>query len=127
LPETAALGAADHHCAMALIGRVDESIPSNIGEAYKAPLRLWQSRAIAHIAKNISYVPGTIEHFWHGPKVKRAYVDRWKILIDNHFDPTTDLKKNTYGVVELASNKPQLRHDIDRYFRSRNEDANTPD
>ena len=127
LIESAGLGAADHHQAMALIGRVDESIPENISEAYKAPLRLWQSRAMANIHKNISFVPGTIEHRWHGQKALRAYVDRWQILINNKFDPSTDLKKNTYGVVELASNKPELRLDIDRYFRSRNEDANTVD
>jgi hypothetical protein len=35
------------------------------------------------------------------------------------------LKRNTYGVLELAGNKPQLRHDIDCYFRARDEDSNT--
>jgi len=124
LVETAALGAADHHMAMALIGKVDDSIPGNIGEAYAAPLRGWQDRALRHIAMNISYVPGSIEHSWHGPKARRAYVDRWSILTRNHFDPAADLKHNTYGVVELAGNKPELRHDIDQYFRSRCEDAN---
>jgi len=28
-------------------------------------------------------------------------------------------------VLELAGNKPQLSRDIDAYFRSRNEDANS--
>lgn len=125
LVETAGLGAADHHMAMALIGRVDESIPGNISEAYKAPLRLWQSRVMPHIAKNISYVSGSVEHRWHGQKRKRAYVDRWSILIKNGFDPSIDLKRNTWGVVELAGNKPELRHDIDLYLRSRDEDSNS--
>jgi hypothetical protein len=127
LIETAGLGAADHHMATALIGRVGDSIPEALGEAYRAPLHIWQARVGTHIARNISYVPGTIEHTFHGAKGKRAYVDRWKILIENNFDPVIDLKRNTYGVIELAGNKPQLRHDIDRYFRSRNEDANTQD
>jgi hypothetical protein len=125
LIETASLGSADHHMAQALIGRVGESIPGNLNDAYKAPLYRWQARAMRHIAGNISYVPGTIEHRWHGSKVKRNYVGRWDILARNAFDPTTDLKRNTWGVFELAGNKPDLRRDFDSYFRSRDEDSNT--
>jgi hypothetical protein len=126
-PETAALGAADHHVALALIGRVNDSIPNNLTEAYKTPLRLWQQRAERHIARNIGYIPGTIEHAFHGSKPKRAYIGRWDILAKHNFDPTTDLRRNSHGVMELAGNKPGLRLDIDRYFRSRNEDANSAD
>ena len=126
-PETAALGAADHHVAMALVGRVMESVPGNLTPAYSAPLLRWQARAAQHIAGNISYVPGTIEHQWHGSKDKRAYVDRWQILARNGFDPDTDLKRNSHGLIELAGNKPRLRRDIDAYFRQRNEDATTLD
>lgn len=125
LVETAALGAGDHHMAMALIHRVDDSIPGNIHESYKTPLRDWQRRCVQHIQKNISYVPGTIEHNFHGDKRKRAYVDRWQILIKHGFNPYTDLKRNTFGLMELANNKPEMRHDIDMYFRSRDEDVNS--
>jgi hypothetical protein len=125
LVETAVLGAADHHMALALVGKVDDSIPGNLTAGYKAPLRRWQAAAMQHIGGNIGYVPGTIEHAWHGPKDKRAYVGRWDILARNAFDPATDIKRNTFGVLELAGNKPQLRRDIDNYFRSRDEDSNT--
>jgi hypothetical protein len=125
LIETAALGAADHHMALALFGRVHESVPAGIGDGYMRPLLRWQDRARHHIAGNISYVPGSIEHDWHGAKPKRAYGDRWAILTRNGFDPDTDLIRNTWGVLELAGNKPQLRLDIDRYFRARDEDSNS--
>jgi len=125
LIETAILGSADHHMAMALVGRVQESIPGNLPASYSRPLLAWQARAMHHINGNVSYVPGTIEHMWHGSKDKRAYVSRWDILARHGFDPDTDLKRNSFGVVELAGNKPGLRRDIDAYFRSRNEDANT--
>lgn len=125
LVETAGLGAADHHMALALIGKVEDSIPGNLVEAYKTPLRLWQQRATQHIAGNISYVPGTIEHGYHGQKAKRAYVERWDVLVRHKFDPSTDLKRNSHGVLELAGNKPGLRHDIDLYYRSRDEDSNS--
>jgi hypothetical protein len=125
LIETAALGAGDHHMALALIGKVGETIPGNLTDGYKAPLYRWQNSALQHIGKNLGYVAGTIEHGWHGAKEKRAYVSRWDILAKHKFDPTTDLKRNTWGVVELTGNKPELRADLDRYFRSRDEDGNT--
>ena len=125
LVETAALGAADHHMALALVGKVGNSIPGNLTDGYKAPLYQWQGRAMPHIAGHIGALSGTIEHAWHGPKDKRAYVSRWDILHRNKFDPRTDMKRNTFGVMELAGNKPQLSHDIDAYFRSRDEDANS--
>lgn len=125
LVETAALGAADHHMALAMIGKVSDSIPGNLTDGYKRPLLQWQDRAMQHINGNIGYVPGTIEHGFHGSKEKRAYVDRWSILANNQFDPSTDLKRNVWGVLELAGNKPKLRRDIDAYYRSRDEDANT--
>ena len=77
-----------------------------------------------HIAGNIGHVPGTIEHSWHGSKAARGYQSRWGILTKHQFDPVADLKRNVWGVPELAGNKPELRRDLDRYFRSRNEDAN---
>ena len=125
LIETAVLGAADHHMALALIGRVGESVPEGVSAGYLRPLSQWQQRATRHIAGNIGYLPGTIEHAWHGAKIKRAYVDRWSIVTRNGFDPDADLLRNSWGVLELAGNKPQLRHDIDRYFRTRDEDSNT--
>ena len=125
LIETAALGAADHHMALALVDRVRESVPGGISDGYMRPLLRWQDRARQHIAGNIGYVPGSIEHIWHGAKTKRAYIDRWSTLTRNDFDPEQDLIRNTWGVLELAGNRPQLRLDIDRYFRARDEDSNS--
>lgn len=125
LIETAALGAGDHHMALALIGRARASIPAGISDGYLRPLLAWEQRAAAAIRRNVGYVAGTIEHSWHGAKDKRAYGSRWNILVRHGFDPFTDLKRNVWGVYELAGNKPELRRDIDAYFRSRNEDANT--
>jgi hypothetical protein len=126
LIETAALGAADHHMALALIGRVDDSIPGGMTAGYVHPLRLWQLRAKA-LQGNLGYLPGTIEHEFHGAKPKRNYVGRWETLIRAKFDPLTDLRRNTHGVIELAPGKPDLRHEVDRYFRARFEDANSID
>jgi len=65
LADTAALGAADHHMAMALIGRVHDSYPNNIEQSYKTPLLRWQVRASKHIRrppKTGESGPGLYEH-----------------------------------------------------------------
>ena len=124
LIDTAALGAADHHMALTFIGRVEDSVHGRITDAYRAPLRRWQARARTHLAGNIDYVPGTIEHYWHGAKTSRRYVQRWDVLVRHGFDPAADLKRNVWGVIELAGNKPDLQRDIVRYFRQRQKDAN---
>jgi hypothetical protein len=125
LVDTAILGAADHHMAMAMIGRVADSIHKGTTEGYQRPLYQFQDRVMQHINANLGYLPSTIEHIWHGRKDDRRYVDRWNILVKHKFDPSTDLKRNAYGVWELLGNKPELRHDIDLYFGQRCEDANT--
>lgn len=124
LIETAALGAADHHMALALVGRVAESAHGGVSGAYRAPLLRWQDRANRFVAGNIGVVPGTIEHLWHGPKASRRYVERWGVLVKHGFDPAADLVRNSWGVLELAGNKPGLRRDMQRYFHQRHEDAN---
>jgi hypothetical protein len=124
LIETAALGAADHHMALALAGQVENSLPGGMTGGYRRPLLRWQDRATRHIAGNIGCIDGTIEHAWHGPKRRRRYVERWDVLIRHAFDPDADIKRNVWGVLELAGNKPALARDIDGYFRARHEDAN---
>jgi hypothetical protein len=110
--------------ALALVGHMQQSLPGGIEPGYVRPIALWQARAQTHIGGNIGCIRGTIEHKWHGPKVRRRYVDRWQILIRHRFDPANDLKRNIWGVLELAGNKPELRREIDGYMRGRDEDSN---
>jgi len=123
--DLAAMGAGDHHMALALIGRVEASVPGGVSTAYLAHLQRWQARALHHINFNLGYVHGTLEHRFHGRKTDRKYVDRWGMILEHGFDPDADLKRNSFGVLELASNKPRLAHDLDMYFRQRNEDLNS--
>jgi hypothetical protein len=122
--ETGALGAGDKHMALALLGRADESIPEDMTAGYRAPIKAWERNAEA-LKRNIGYLKGTIEHAFHGPKPKRNYLERWKVLAKHKFDPVWDLRRNTWGVYDLAGNKPDLRRDMAKYFMQRFEDANT--
>ena len=125
--DKAILGSADHHMAMGLIGQVHRSIPNWITNGYREHLMNWQEIAEQRLRRNIGYVPGLIAHHWHGNKKDRKYVDRWKILIDNQYDPNVDIARDPQGLYRLnvhcGARSIKLRDQIRAYFRSRNEDS----
>lgn len=123
LMEFPILGSADNHMSLSFIGMVDKSLNSKLHENYKLLANIFQERCERHIKKNIGFVHGTILHYFHGNKVDRKYQDRWKILINNKYDPLRDIKKDSDGLIILEDNKIQFRDDIIMYFRQRNEDS----
>lgn len=122
LMDRAITGPADHHTAWALVGQVDKTIHGDASAAYKQYVHRWQDAA-AQLKGNVGHIDGTILHHWHGRKVARGYETRWKVLIDSAYDPYTDVRPDINGVLQLCGNKPKLRDELRRYFRSRNEDG----
>jgi len=116
------VGGGDHQMVHAYYGNAAKAIPFASTVGYRNAVMAWQTHALL-LKQNIGYVPGTLIHYWHGKKSRRGYFDRWKILADNKFDPVTDLRRDHYGLWKLAGNKPKLRDDLRRYFRSRQEDG----
>ena len=125
LMDRSGAGAADHQMAMGMVGRIDGAIHGGCTDSYKAFVRAWGRRAFAVVQGHIGYVPGRIEHFFHGAKHKRQYLPRWEFLIRHGFDPLTDVHPNRWGVLELSTNKPELRRAVEAYFHARDEDDNT--
>lgn len=125
LIEIGAMGSSDHHMALGLIGSIHTSVPGGTNQNYINILNRWQNRALLHINRKIGYVPQTIEHSFHGSKQNRAYVSRWDMFVRHNFNPDTDLKRNSYGVLEFTGNKPELEREFEQYLRSREEDAST--
>lgn len=123
LIDFAILGSADHNMALGLIGHIDDTYPTQMHSRYIQKMLRWQERADKYIKHDIGFVPGTISHYWHGKKKDRKYVERWKILIDNGFDPDLDLKRDTQGLWTWTDNNPRLRDEVRSYFRQRNEDS----
>jgi hypothetical protein len=123
--DTAILGAGDHHMALAVLGQAGISFAAGVTEAYKRPILLWQARAARAFEGNLGFVPGLLRHQWHGGKADRQYESRWKILIEECFDPEVDVVKDAQGLWQLAGNKPRLRDRLMAYFASRNEDSTT--
>jgi hypothetical protein len=110
--------------ALGLAGLAHKTLPPGKNPAYCAEVLRWGQRAVRHINGNIGYVDGVIEHAFHGAKRARNYLGRWGMFLKHGFDPHEDLKRNSHGVLEFATNKPLLRRDFDRYLQSRQEDAN---
>ena len=122
LLEFAILGAGDHHMACCLIGEGSKSIAKGLHPHYTTMVLSWEKRA-ARLHKNIGYVKGTICHSWHGKKANRKYKERWQILIDDQFDPYSDVHKDWQGLLSLHTSNIGLRDNIRLYFQERNEDS----
>lgn len=126
LIEVAILGAGDRHMALGLVGCMDQSIPKGMSKDYRSELLAWQARATRYIKRDVGFVPGGIYHYWHGKKRDRGYHDRWKILIENNYQPSKDIVRDSQGLFWLETNDERqirLRDEIRSYFRSRNEDS----
>ena len=117
-------GSGDHHMALAMVGAAEKSVPGTAHPNYIAALKTWEARALTHINKNIGFVHGTIEHRFHGSKAARGYLSRWDLFTKHAFDPYSDLKRNSYGVVEWSGAKPELEREWALYLKARAEDGN---
>jgi hypothetical protein len=104
---------------LAFINMVDCSRPDNADCSYKMKLKDFETKA-KHA--KLGYVKGTILHHWHGRLEDRKYVERWQILTKNKYDPTTFIKKNAEGLIELTPEGCVLLPPLCSYFSGRNED-----
>lgn len=131
LLDTAILGAADHHMAMALVGKAQLSVARAVSPGYKAAVLNWQRVAEYALRRNVGYVPGMITHGWHGPKKNRKYVERWDVLIDTQYDPSLHITRDEQGVIRLNDFMDHesivLRDKLRSYFRQRDEDSKAMD
>ena len=121
--DKAICGAGDHHMATALIGLGELSVHGGAHPNYLKMVTDWQRLAETRIQRDIGHVPGTILHHFHGWKADRRYQSRWSIVVDNQYDPETDLVRDSQGMLHLNPRRTRLRDDLRRYFRQRMEDG----
>jgi hypothetical protein len=125
LIQFAILGSGDWHMAHGLVGAMKVSTPKHLNSGYYQGLLAWQELAERYIKRDVGYVSGGVYHDHHGSKANRRYASRWNILIDNDYDPRTDIKADSHGLLQLETYTPRqirLRDEIRAYFRARNED-----
>lgn len=120
------LGSGDWHMAHGLVGAMEVRGQEHKLSAYSRALLDWQEKAERWIKRDVGYVPVTVGHWFHGNKVDRKYPTRGKVLIDNQYDPRTDIKYDAHGILQLETWEPRqirLRDQIRDYFATRNEDS----
>lgn len=122
LLDFAILGASDNHMAWSCLGKVIDTMNPKVTDGYKKAALSWQQKAEYASGGIVGYVPGRIEHHFHGPKTRRQYWTRWQILVKYKFDPLIDLKYDSQGVLKLKG-KRKLEHAVMRYNRERLEDS----
>lgn len=118
-------GAGDHHMALALIDRAEDSFPKDVPQSYKDLVLAWEKRAKDVVRKDIGYINGSLLHYWHGRKADRQYFSRWDLLRTKKtgFNPCSDILRDHNGLWRFSNLNPKLRDDFRRMFRQRNEDA----
>lgn len=115
-------GGGDRHMALGIINVTDTILPT-LHDGYDEAVSEWSRKAYVESGGRLGYVPGTIEHAYHGDKKNRAYVDRWHILKELKFDPTKDVVYNEHGVIEFKRERADLEMALHNYFISRDEDS----
>lgn len=109
--------------ASALVGQVHRSLYSGYSPTYIQLCQEWQERAERYIRRNVGYLPGLVNHLFHGAKRNRAYDLRWRFLAQSGYDPSLDLKKDWQGLHQLTERNLILRDGLRQYARMRNEDS----
>lgn len=71
-----------------------------------------------YIDGSVTYITGTAIHYFHGYPSDRGYGTRGTILVNNDFDPDIDIGYREDGLMCFITNKPQLRSDIQEFFKA---------
>ena len=123
LLDTCILGSADWHMAFGLVGAADSAAELKwCSKGYVESVLRWQQRASV-LKQNVGCIDNHAIHYFHGSKLSRAYGSRWRVLLDNDYNPRIDISRDWQGIYQLTGNKPRLRDQIRAYFRDRNEDS----
>ena len=82
----------------------------------------WITKMHQRCRGSVYFVKGEIFHLYHGSIENRQYDERVKMLRSLDFDPSSDIKLNSDGCWEWASDRPRLHKFLENYFYNRNPD-----
>jgi hypothetical protein len=83
----------------------------------------WSGSIYQKVRAELSFVPGSLLHLWHGETQDRRYVHRNRDLAGFQFDPAKDVAVSSGGCWEWSSDKPELHDWAANYFGLRKEDG----
>jgi len=94
-----------------------------MGQAMLAHWRAWAERAGRIVRGRVGFVPGTIEHLYHGEIADRGYRGRWTQLSSHGYDPERHVEIDRHGALSWTNEAPAgLRQFVEDFLlRSRKE------
>jgi hypothetical protein len=126
LPDVHILGGADWWLSHMLISDLPLQGLAKYTKGFQNRFLQQQVLCDRWIKRDVGYVRGLVYHWYHGKTVNRGYDTREQVLIRNHYNPDTDLKRDHNGVYQMETWEPrQIRmyEQIRAYFRKRSEDS----
>lgn len=94
---------------------------------YAGAIRRYGELCDKHVRRNMSYMPGSCDHYWHGRSNDRGYEDRGRLIRKYRFNPSTDLIPDVQGLWKWNLADPRVREmaiEVRRSLAARNEDVN---
>lgn len=85
-------------------------------------METWGKQMYQEVRGSVYFVSGEIQHLWHRDFENRYYEERKATLNKYNFNPNRDLKLNSDGCWEWATDKPDLQREVRLYFEERKED-----
>jgi hypothetical protein len=126
LIDTAIVGSADYLMSYGLFGAMNIAVGAGNSQGYRDAMDAWGERA-KKLPGPPGFVQGLLMHHWHGPKSKRGYTSRQRILDVHKFDPDKHLVTMDNGAYRFKTEDPAfpigMIQDFRDYFRSRDEDV----
>ena len=125
--DTCINGSGDLHMAACYSGKPDLALSPHASRSYRRSVLRYGELCNRYVRGNFSFVPGTIDHYWHGRSKERGYDDRWRLLDEHQFDPITDLVADVHGLYRWNLADPRVRAlavETRKSLAKRNEDVN---
>ncbi len=119
------LGGGDSIMMLAGVGCLDTNfLYQNMNSKWLSQTLLWSNRFYKEIKNSVFYITNQAYHLYHGKTSKRNYDYRARYLLDNDYNPRSDIKLNDDGLWEWNTNKTDLHKKVMNYFGERDEDDN---
>ncbi len=126
LPDTHILGGADWWLSHMLISDLPISGLEKYTDGFRRRFFHQQMLCERWVKRDVGYIRGLVYHYFHGKTINRGYNTREHILIRNHYDPDTDIKRDHHGVYQMETWEPRqiaMYDQIRAYFMARSEDS----
>jgi len=118
--DKAILGSGDHIMAHCIMNKAYRVLNSKFTKEYNEEIIKYQKN-IKRL--RLGYIPGVIQHNFHGAKVNRKYIERNTIIYKYNYNPLLHLSYDPSGVIIPSKHFPKgFKDDILNYFSERNED-----